>query len=86
MISEINPKRPNAMHMIPNISLPLKSSYRATIPKLMEDKSNMNPEVQTSLGFINLTIIQAPKLHIIKLTTRVKTNPSSMSSICPMLS
>ena len=71
--------------MIPKILHPL-SSYRATIPRLMEDKSNMNPEVQTSLGFINLTILQAPKLHIIKLTTRVKTNPSSMSSICPMLS
>ena len=86
MISEINPKIPNVIHMIPNISLPLKSSYRATIPKLIEDKSNMNPEVQTNLGFIYFTILQAPKLQITKLTTRVKTNPSSINSKCPMLS
>lgn len=73
------------MHMIPNRLHPL-SSYRATIPKLMEDKSNMNPEVQTNLGFIYFTILQAPKLQITKLTTRVKTNPSSMCSKFPMLS
>lgn len=85
MISEINPKIPNDIHMIPKISQPL-SSYRATIPRLMEDKSNMNPEVQTNLGFIYLTILQAPKLQIKKLNTRAKTNPSSTNSKCPMLS
>lgn len=68
--------------MIPKISLPLKSSYRATIPRLMEDKSNMNPEVQTNLGFIYFTNLQAPKLQITKLTTRVKTIPSSINSRC----
>lgn len=73
------------MHMIPNRLHPL-SSYRATIPRLMEEKSNMNPEVQTNLGFIYFTILQAPKLQITKLTTRVKTNPSSINSKCPMLS